>query len=113
MITRRVRKDGAYYAGPFFPGGLARKTLKLIERYFLIRNCTIQINGKRPRPCLQYYIHRCLGPCVDGLNPENAYHDAARDVKAFLDGRKSGFSDLIERLHTRMDEAAAQEQFEM
>jgi len=113
MITRRVRKDGAYYAGPFFPGGLARKTLKLIERYFLIRNCTIHINGKRPRPCLQYYIHRCLGPCVDGLTTENAYQDAARDVKAFLDGRKSGFSDLIERLHTRMDEAAAQEQFEM
>jgi excinuclease ABC subunit C len=113
MITRRVRKDGAYYAGPFFPGGLARKTLKLIERYFLIRNCTIQIDGKRARPCLQYYIHRCLGPCVDGLTTANAYQDAARDVKAFLEGRRSGFGDLIERLHTRMDEAAAQEQFEM
>src|SRR4026208_51098 len=67
IITRRVRKDGAYYAGPFFPGGLARKALRLIERYFLIRNCTISIDGKRPRPCLQHYIHRCLGPCVDGL----------------------------------------------
>jgi excinuclease ABC subunit C len=113
MITRRVRKDGAYYAGPFFPGGLARKTLKLIERFFLIRNCTIQIDGRRPRPCLQYYIHRCLGPCVDGLTNANAYQEAARDVKAFLEGRKSGFEDLIETLQTRMSDAAANEQFEM
>jgi len=113
MITRRVRKDGAYYAGPFFPGGLARKTLKLIERFFLIRNCTIQIDGKRPRPCLQYYIHRCLGPCVDGLTTAGAYQDAARDVKAFLEGRRIGFDDLIETLQTRMNAAAANEQFEM
>jgi len=113
MITRRVRKDGAYYAGPFFPGGLARKTLKLIERFFLIRNCTIQIDGKRPRPCLQYYIHRCLGPCVDGLTTAGAYQDAARDVKAFLEGRRIGFDDLIETLQTRMNDAAANEQFEM
>src|SRR5262245_27178213 len=113
MITRRVRKDGAYYAGPFFPGGLARKTLKLIERYFMIRNCTISIDGKRPRPCLQYYIHRCLGPCVDGLTNSEAYQEAARDVKFFLEGRKSDLSGLIERLQTRMEEAAAAEQFEI
>ena len=113
MITRRVRKDGAYYAGPFFPGGLARKTLKLIERYFLIRNCTIPIDGKRPRPCLQYYIHRCLGPCVDGLTSYEAYQDAARDVKFFLEGRKNDLSGLIDRLKTRMDDAAVREQFEM
>src|SRR5678815_3707072 len=113
MITRRVRKDGAYYAGPFFPGGLARKTLQLIERYFLIRNCTIPIDGKRPRPCLQYYIHRCLGPCVDGLTTSEAYQEAARDVKFFLEGRKSDLSGLIERLQARMEEAAAGEQFEM
>src|SRR3954471_4104486 len=113
MITRRVRKDGAYYAGPFFPGGLARKTLKLIERYFMIRNCTIPIDGKRPRPCLQYYIHRCLGPCVDGLTTSDAYQEAARDVKFFLEGRKNDLSGLIERLQVRMEEAAAAEQFEM
>src|SRR5882724_10535769 len=106
MITRRVRKDGAYYAGPFFPGGLARKTLKLIERYFLIRNCTIPIDGKRARPCLQYYIHRCLGPCVDGLTTFNAYQEAARDVKFFLEGRKNDLSGLIDRLESRMKDAA-------
>jgi excinuclease ABC subunit C len=110
MITRRHKKDGAYYAGPFFPGGLARKTLRLIERYFLIRNCTITIDGKRPRPCLQYYIHRCLGPCVEGLTTSAGYQEAVKDVKLFLEGRKS---DLIERLRARMEDAARQEQFEL
>jgi excinuclease ABC subunit C len=110
MITRRVRKDGAYYAGPFFPGGLARKTLRLIERYFLIRNCTIRIDGKRARPCLQYYIHRCLGPCVVGLTSTTEYQEAVKDVKLFLEGRRT---DLVDRLRNRMDEAAAQEQFEL
>jgi excinuclease ABC subunit C len=110
MITRRYKKDGAYYAGPFFPGGLARKTLRLIERYFLIRNCTITIDGKRSRPCLQYYIHRCLGPCVEGLTTAAGYQEAVKDVKLFLEGRKS---DLIERLRARMEDAAKQEQFEL
>jgi excinuclease ABC subunit C len=110
MITRRVKKDGAYYAGPFFPAGLARKTLRLIERYFLIRNCNIQIDGNRARPCLQHYIHRCLGPCVDGLTTRDDYQDAVKDVKLFLEGRKS---DLIERLRDKMDEAAGNEQYEL
>jgi len=110
IITRRFKKDGAYYAGPFFPGGLARKTLRLIERYFLIRNCTISIDGKRPRPCLQYYIHRCLGPCVEGLTTSSGYQEAVKDVKLFLEGRKS---DLVERLRDRMEDAAKQEQFEI
>src|SRR5262245_32856080 len=101
MITRRVRKDGAYYAGPFFPAGLARKTIKLVERYFLIRNCNIHIDGKRPRPCLQYYIHRCLGPCVDGLTTDENYQDAVKDVCLFLEGRNR---DLIDRLQLKMQE---------
>src|SRR5207253_6113920 len=107
IITRRVRKDGAAYFGPFFPGGLARKTLKLIERYFLIRNCNIHIDGTRPRPCLQYYIHRCLGPCAAGLTTYDNYQEAVKDVKLFLEGRKS---DLIERLQKSMDEASEKEQ---
>src|SRR5262245_12963295 len=110
IITRRVKKDGAYYAGPFFPAGLARRTLRLIERYFLIRNCNIHIDGKRARPCLQYYIHRCLGPCAEGLTSSEQYQDAVKDVKLFLEGRKI---DLVERLRVKMDEAAANEQFEL
>jgi len=110
MITRRVKKDGAYYAGPFFPAGLARKTIRLIERYFLIRNCSIVIDGNRPRPCLQYYIHRCLGPCVTGLTSYEQYQEAVKDVKLFLEGRNS---DLIDRLREKMDESASAEQFEL
>ena len=110
VITRRVRKDGALYFGPFFPAGLARKSLKLIERYFLIRNCNIQIDGKRPRPCLQYFIHRCLGPCVDGLTTYEQYQEAVKDVTLFLEGRNS---DLIKRLRVKMDEASANQQYEL
>jgi excinuclease ABC subunit C len=110
IITRRVRKDGALYFGPFFPAGLARKTLKLIERYFLIRNCNIHIDGNRPRPCLQYYIHRCLGPCTAGLTTYENYQEAVKDVKLFLEGRKS---DLIERLQAKMEEASEQQQYEI
>jgi excinuclease ABC subunit C len=110
MITRRVRKDGAAYFGPFFPAGLARKSLKLIERYFMIRNCNIQIDGKRPRPCLQYYIHRCLGPCVDGLTTFDQYQEAVKDVRLFLEGRNS---DLIKRFQVRMEEASVNEQYEI
>src|SRR5499427_5386061 len=110
MITRRVRKDSAAYFGPFFPAGLARKTLKLIERYFLIRNCNIQIDGKRARPCLQYYIHRCLGPCVEGLTTSSQYVEAVKDVKLFLESRNN---DLIKRLQAKMEEASANEQYEV
>src|SRR5437899_8417828 len=110
VITRRVRKDGALYFGPFFPAGLARKSLKLIERYFLIRNCNITIDGKRPRPCLQYYIHRCLGPCVEGNTTSEQYQEAVKDVKLFLEGRNN---DLIKRLHVKMEEASSNEQFEL
>jgi excinuclease ABC subunit C len=110
LITRRVLKDGAYYAGPFFPAGLARKTLKLIERHFLIRNCNIVIDGNRPRPCLQYDIHRCLGPCVNGLTSAQEYADAVHDVKLLLEGRGA---DLVDRLETRMQEAAASQRFEL
>jgi excinuclease ABC subunit C len=110
MITRRVRKDGAAYFGPFFPAGLARKSLKLIERYFLIRNCNIQIDGKRPRPCLQYYIHRCLGPCTEGLTTFEQYQEAVKDVRLFLEARNT---DLIKRLQVRMEEASRSEQYEI
>src|SRR5215468_1804622 len=110
VITRRVRKDAAAYFGPFFPAGLARKTLKLIERYFLIRNCNIQIDGRRPRPCLQYYIHRCLGPCSEGLTTFEEYQEAVKDVRLFLEGRNT---DLIKRLHAKMQEASAEEQYEL
>jgi excinuclease ABC subunit C len=110
VVTRRVRKDGALYFGPFFPAGLARKTSKLIERYFLIRNCNIQIDGRRSRPCLQYYIHRCLGPCSPDLTTYDQYQEAVKDVRLFLEARNN---DLIKRLHARMEEASNAQQYEL
>ena len=109
LITRRVRRDGSLYFGPFFPGGLARKTLRLIERHFMIRNCNIRIDGKRSRPCLQHYIHRCLGPCVETLTTPDAYREAARDVRLFLEGKTT---DLIRSLEEKMNTAAQNEQYE-
>lgn len=109
-ITRRVRRDGALYFGPFFPAGLAWRTLKLIERYFLVRNCNIRIDGRRPRPCLQYYIHRCLGPCVEGLTSYDQYQEAVKDVRLFLEGRNA---DLIKRLGAKMEEASSGELYEV
>jgi excinuclease ABC subunit C len=108
-ITRRVRKDGALYFGPYFPAGLARKTLRFIERRFQVRNCNIRIDGKRGRPCLEYDIHRCLGPCVEGLTSREAYADAVQDVRLFLEGRSR---DLIAGLERKMETASAREQFE-
>ena len=109
LITRRVRKDGALYFGPFLPGGLARKTLRLVERYFLIRNCNIRIDGNRPRPCLQYYINRCLGPCVSELASRETYADAVSDVQMFLEGKGR---DLVLRLEQKMEAAAGAQQYE-
>lgn len=110
LITRRVRKDGALYFGPFFPAGLARKTLRLVERHFLIRNCNIHIDGKRPRPCLQYYIHRCLAPCVEKLVSSSRYKESVNDVRLFLEGKGP---DLVKRLKQQMDEAAQEKQYEL
>ena len=109
LMTRRVRSDGALYFGPFFPGGLARKTLRLIERHFLVRNCNIRIDGKRGRACLQYYIHRCMGPCVAELADREAYMEAVADVRLFLEGKTR---DLIARLQAKMEAAANLLQYE-
>lgn len=109
FITRRVRKDGALYFGPFFPAGLARKTLRLLERHFLIRNCNIHIDGKRDRPCLQYYINRCLGPCVSELSSRKQYSDAVRDVQMFLEGKGQS---LVLRLKEKMKEATKSLEYE-
>ncbi|HEX8735611.1 MAG TPA: GIY-YIG nuclease family protein, partial [Pyrinomonadaceae bacterium] len=84
VITRKILRDGASYYGPFLPANLARKTLDLINRTFQLRTCDIEIDGKLPRPCLEYHLKRCLGPCVKGLCTPDEYSQAARDVKLLL-----------------------------
>ena len=108
-FTRKVKKDGSLYFGPYFPGGLARRILQFVHKRFLIPSCFVDLSKSHPRACLQYYIHRCLGPCVSGLTSDERYAEATRDVRLFLEGRRS---DLIKSLEARMTSAAEQEHFE-
>src|SRR2546430_2881964 len=108
-VTRRLRKDGSSYYGPYFPANLAYRIVDLIHRHFLIPSCKVDLNRFHPRPCLQYYIGRCLGPCVEGLTTPEAYQEAARDVKLFLEGRPT---DLSRSLRARMEKAAQAQEYE-
>src|SRR6266571_3540680 len=102
-FTRRIKKDGSLYFGPYFPASLARRILHFVHKRFLVPSCTVDLTRSHPRPCLQYYIKRCLGPCVAGLTTEERYAEAARDVKLFLEGRRH---DLMKSLEERMIAAA-------
>jgi excinuclease ABC subunit C len=108
-VTRRLRKDGSAYYGPYFPANLAYRIVDLIHRNFLIPSCKVDLTRFHPRPCLQYYIKRCLGPCVQDLTTPDAYQEAVRDVKLFLEGRPT---DLSKSLNQRMEQAAAAEEYE-
>jgi excinuclease ABC subunit C len=108
-VTRRLRKDGSAYYGPYFPANLAYRIVDLIHRNFLIPSCKVDLTRFHPRPCLQYYIKRCLGPCVKDLTTPEAYQEAVRDVKLFLEGRPT---DLSKSLHARMEQSAAAEEYE-
>jgi excinuclease ABC subunit C len=108
--TRRLRKDGSLYYGPYFPTSLAYRIVDLIHRHFLIPSCKLDLNRTYPRPCLQYYIGRCLGPCVEGLTTPERYAEAVHDVKLFLEGRGQ---DLKRSLQKRMAAAAEKEQYEL
>ena len=108
-VTRRLKKDGSLYFGPYFPGSLAYRLVHLIHKHFLVPSCTVDLERRHPRPCLQYYIHRCLGPCVDGLVADERYAQAARDVRLFLEGRRN---DLSRSLQERMDAASNEQRYE-
>jgi excinuclease ABC subunit C len=108
-VTRRLRKDGSSYYGPYFPAKLAYRIVDLIHRHFLVPSCKVDLTHFHPRACLQYYIKRCLGPCVEGLTSPEIYQEAVRDVKLFLEGRTT---DLSRSLRERMAEAAEAEEYE-
>jgi excinuclease ABC subunit C len=108
-FTRRIKKDGSLYFGPYFPAGLARRILHFIHKRFLVPSCTVDLERNHPRPCLQYYIKRCQGPCVEGLTTDERYAEAARDARLFLEGRRH---DLMKSLEERMAAAAEQELYE-
>ena len=108
-FTRRILPDGADYFGPYLPAGLARKAIKLAQKLFGVRVCTIEIDGTLPRPCLYYDMHRCLGPCVAALTTAEAYADAVEQARLFLSGRND---QLLRRLKRDMQQASAELRFE-
>ncbi len=108
-FTRRIRNDKGDYFGPFLPGGLARKAIKLVQKLFQVRVCRIEIDGSLPRPCLYYDMHRCLGPCAAGLTTKAAYDDAVQQARLFLSGRNE---QLVRRLKKEMWEASEDLDFE-
>ena len=108
-VTRRILKDGALYYGPFFPGNLAHRLVHFIHRHFKVPSCNIDFNRFHSHPCLQDHIHRCLGPCVEGLTTPAEYVSAVRDVRLFLEGRHRDLADELER---RMQAASQDMRFE-
>jgi excinuclease ABC subunit C len=107
-ITRRVQKDGARYFGPFASAGSVRKTLRLIKKIFPYRSCSKRIDGRDKRPCLDYHIHQCLGPCVGAANKED-YREVINQVVLFLQGKQEL---ILRELDAKMKAAAQQLQFE-
>ena len=108
-VTRRLRKDGATYYGPYFPGNLAHRLVDFIHRHFRIPSCKVDFSRTHTHPCLQFHIHRCLGPCVAGLTNDTAYADATRNVRLFLEGR---LREITDQLRTRMADASEHLRFE-
>jgi len=108
-VTRRLRKDGSTYYGPYFPANLAYRLVNFIHRSFLVPSCKVDLTRHHPKPCLQYHIHRCLGPCVEGLTTNDTYAAAVRNVKLFLEGRHA---DLAKGLRERMQQASNAMRFE-
>jgi excinuclease ABC subunit C len=108
-VTRRVKKDGATYYGPYFPGNLAYRLVKFIHRHFKIPSCQVDLTRTHPQPCLEFHIHRCLGPCVEGLTTSAAYGAQVANVRLFLEGR---LHDLAGELRQRMSAASDATRFE-
>ena len=108
-VTRRLKKDGSTYFGPYFPGNLAHRLVHFIHRHFQVPSCKVDLTRFHPKPCLQFHIHRCLGPCVQGLTTDEAYAAAVREVRLFLEGRHTL---LARELRGRMESASEGLRFE-
>jgi excinuclease ABC subunit C len=108
-VVRNIRDDGANYFGPYHSATSARETLRTLNRHFQLRTCTDHVIETRGRPCLQYQIKRCSGPCAIDVPPEQ-YAEQVDYVKMFLQGKNA---ELVTRLRARMDERAQREDFEV
>src|SRR3989449_8579383 len=104
----RSQHDGALYYGPYVPAGALRETLRAIKKIFPLATCTIEIDGKAERPCIEYEIKRCMAPCV-GYQTSKEYHEIVKQARMFLEGRNT---ELLESYHALMEAAAEREDFE-
>ncbi|MEK7797385.1 MAG: excinuclease ABC subunit UvrC, partial [Nitrospirota bacterium] len=107
-IVRKVQNDGALYYGPYVPAGALRETLRVIRKVFPLATCEIEIDGKAERPCIEYEIKRCMGPCV-GYQTSKDYHEIVRQTRMFLEGRDT---ELLDGYRTQMEAASEREDFE-
>jgi excinuclease ABC subunit C len=108
-VTRRLKKDGSSYYGPYFPGNLAHRLVHFIHRHFLVPSCNVDLTRKHTHPCLEFHIHRCLGPCVEGLTTDERYQEGVHDVRLFLEGRHK---DLARELEGRIEAASVATRYE-
>jgi excinuclease ABC subunit C len=109
-VVRRPAEDGNVYGGPYIPASLGRRTAGLTRKLFGIRSCKEVLNGRRPRPCLQHQIGRCLAPCVAEVCALDRYRRACEDARLFLEGRTE---EVVRRLRGEMERAAAEERYEV
>jgi len=107
-IVRKVQNDGALYYGPYVPAGALRETLRVIRKVFPLATCEIEIDGKAERPCIEYEIKRCMGPCV-GYQTSKDYHEIVRQARMFLEGRDT---ELLEGYRAQMEAASDVEDYE-
>src|SRR4030042_1460558 len=107
-ITRHLEKDGARYFGPFASAGSVRQTLGLLRKLFPFRSCKKTITGGDPRPCLEYHIHRCLGPCIGAVSKKE-YQQVINQVILFLEGKQET---VVRQLRRKMEAAAEKLEFE-
>jgi excinuclease ABC subunit C len=108
-VVRRVAEDENAYGGPYIPASLGRRTAALTHKIFGVRSCKEVLNGRRPRPCLQFQIGRCIAPCVAEICAPERYRQACADARLFLEGRTE---EVVRRLHAAMKEAASADRFE-
>lgn len=108
-VVRNIKDDNANYFGPYHSATGARETLRTLNRHFMLRTCTDHVLETRGRPCLQYQIKRCSGPCAIPVTPE-AYAEQVTDVKMFLSGKSA---ELVQRLRGRMQARSDAEDFEV
>jgi len=109
VVARRVERNGDFYAGPFLPAKIARRTMGLGHRLFGIRSCNEVITGQRARPCLEYDIKRCIAPCVAEICSQEQYGVAVANARLLLEGRND---ELIDTLRERMVGASEDQRFE-